>query len=84
MCRVAILAEDGEKIALGEIEGEAADVDVGGVAVVGMPGGGGGDGDFEFAFVEGLGLADGVHRRMKRGGFQEREVRLLCRILQFL
>ena len=40
--RLAVLREDGDEVAFREREGEAADVDVGGVAVVGVPGGGGG------------------------------------------
>jgi len=58
MGRIAVLAEDGDEIAFGQVEGEAADVDVGGVTVVGVPGGGGGDSGFEFALVEGLSLSD--------------------------
>lgn len=32
-----ILSEDGEKIAFGKIEGDAADEDIGGIFVLGMP-----------------------------------------------
>ena len=34
----AVLREDGYDVAFGEVEGEPADVDVGCVAVVGVPG----------------------------------------------
>lgn len=36
---LAVLGEDGQDVAFGEVEGEAADVEVGRVAVVGVPGG---------------------------------------------
>lgn len=52
MCGVAILREDDTDVALGEFWQEAADVDPGGVAVVGVPGCGGWGGVFELAFVE--------------------------------
>lgn len=42
MDRFAELGEDGYDVAFAEVVGEGADVDVGGVAVVGMPGGFGG------------------------------------------
>ena len=39
MDRLAILAEDSKDVALGEIEGETAYIEPGGVAVIGVPGG---------------------------------------------
>jgi hypothetical protein len=58
---LAILREDCDDVSFGEVEVEAADVDVGRVAVVGVPGGVGGDDFFEFALVEALDLLDLVH-----------------------
>jgi len=43
--RLAVLGEDSYDVAFGALEGEAADVDVGCVAVVSMPGGGWGTAD---------------------------------------
>jgi hypothetical protein len=58
MSGIAVLAEDGDEVTFGKVEGEATDVDVGGVTVVGVPGGGGGHSGFEFALVEGLSLSN--------------------------
>lgn len=51
MHRVSVLGEDGEDVAFREVEGQAADVDVGCVAVVGVPGGVWGDAFLEFEGV---------------------------------
>lgn len=34
-----VLSEDGEKVAFGEVEGNAADENIGGIFVLGVPGG---------------------------------------------
>jgi hypothetical protein len=52
------LRENGNDITFGDVKRQPADVDVGCVAVVGVPGGGGRDGIFKFEFIEGLSLAD--------------------------
>ena len=55
---VAVLREEGQDVTFAELEGEAADVDVGCVAVVGVPGGVGRDAFLELKVVEALDLAD--------------------------
>lgn len=55
------MGEDGDDVAFGEVKGETADVDVGCVVEVAVPGAPGGDIVFEFALVEGLDFPDGVH-----------------------
>ena len=58
---VAVLGKDGEDVAFAQLEGQAADIDVGGVAVVGVPASIGWDAFFEFGIVEAGNLADGLH-----------------------
>jgi len=48
---VAVLREEGQDVTFAELEGEAADVDVGCVAVVGVPGGVGRDAFLELEVV---------------------------------
>lgn len=61
MCRIAKLRKDCHHIAFGQIKRESANVDVGCVSVVGVPGGVGWRCSFEFSFVERLGCSNGVH-----------------------
>ena len=61
------MREYGDDIAFGEVEGKPADVDVGGIAVIGVPGGFGRDAGFELAFVEVLDFADCVHGEGGKG-----------------
>lgn len=61
MDRIPVLGEDGQDVALGELEREPADVDVGGVAVIGVPAAVGGDHFLELGFVEAGDLANGLH-----------------------
>ena len=65
--RLAELRKYGDDIPFGEVKGKTADVDVGGVAVVGVPGGFGRDAGFELAFVEVLDFADCVHGEGGKG-----------------
>jgi len=58
---LAELAEDGDDVALGQLVGEAAEVDEGRVAVVDVPGRVRGDAIFDLALVERLDRSDLVH-----------------------
>lgn len=61
---LAILGEDCDDVSFGQVEVEAADVDVGRVAVVGVPGCIRGDDLFQLALVEALDLFDLIHDGM--------------------
>jgi hypothetical protein len=78
---LAILREDCDDVSFGEVEVEAADVDVGRVAVVGVPGCVGGDDFFELALVEALDLLDLVHGGLRwRGAKGKKLVMTLWRL----
>lgn len=74
---LAILGENGNDVSFGQVEVEAADIDVGRVAVVGMPGCVGRNDFFQLALIETLDLFYLVHAEDAMKMFGGREIMTL-------
>lgn len=61
---IAILRKDGEHVALAELERQAADIDVGSISIVRMPGCVRGDALLQLDIIEAGHLTDGLHFRL--------------------